>query len=123
MLLAGDHPKITGDGTATRDFTFVHNAVHANLLAARHPTKLKGDVFNVATAKRISITELATKMASLMGRSDLTPIHAPPRAGDVKHSLADLDKSRAKLGYEPIVNFDDGLKATVDWYRQQRQGN
>ena len=117
MLLAGEHPKITGDGSATRDFTFVHNAVHANLLAARHPTKIKGDVFNVATAKRISIMELATKMASLMGRPDLTPTCVAPRAGDVMHSLADLNKSRAKLGYEPIVDFDEGLKATVEWYQ------
>jgi UDP-glucose 4-epimerase len=121
MLLAGEHPKITGDGTATRDFTFVHNAVHANLLAARHPAKLKGDVFNVATATRISIMQLATKMAALMGRPDLIPICVAPRPGDVMHSLADLNKSRAKLDYKPIVNFDEGLKATVEWYRGQRQ--
>jgi UDP-glucose 4-epimerase len=121
MLLAGEHPKITGDGTATRDFTFVHNAVHANLLAARHPAKLMGDVFNVATATRISIMQLATKMAALMGRPDLIPICVAPRPGDVMHSLADLNKSRAKLDYKPIVNFDEGLKATVEWYRGQRQ--
>jgi UDP-glucose 4-epimerase len=121
MLLANEHPKITGDGTATRDFTFVHNAVHANLLAARHPNKLKGDVFNVATAKRISIMELATKMAALMGHPDLTPLCVAPRPGDVMHSLADLNKSRSKLGYEPIVDFDDGLKATVEWYRDQHR--
>src|SRR5438477_4639604 len=103
MLLAGEHPKITGDGTATRDFTYVHNAVHANLLAARHRERLNGDVFNVATAKRISITELAVKMAALLDHPDLAPEYVAPRPGDVKHSLADLTKSRAKLGYEPIV--------------------
>jgi UDP-glucose 4-epimerase len=117
MLLAGKHPTITGDGKATRDFTFVHNAVHANLLAARHPQPLSGDVFNVATAKSFTITELATKMAALLGRPDLSPVYLPPRPGDVKHSLADLAKSREHLGFEPIVHFDEGLKATVEWYR------
>jgi nucleoside-diphosphate-sugar epimerase len=121
MLLAGQHPTITGDGTATRDFTFVHNAVHANLLAARHPNKLHGDVFNVATARSCTITELATKMAQLLGRSDLTPAYVAPRPGDVKHSLAELTKSRTELGFQPIVEFDDGLKATVEWYRSQRK--
>ncbi len=117
MLLAGQHPTITGDGTATRDFTYVHNAVHANLLAARHPKRLNGDVINVATARSCTITELATRMAELLGRPDLSPLYVPPRPGDVKHSLADLGKSRAELGFEPIVHFEDGLKATVEWYR------
>src|SRR5262249_32821560 len=99
MLLTGQHPTITGDGTATRDFTFVYNAVHANLLAARHPKRLAGDVFNVATARSCTITELATKMAQLLSRPDLTPKYLPPRPGDVKHSLADLTKAREHLGY------------------------
>ena len=117
MLLRGQHPTITGDGTATRDFTFVHNAVHANLLAARHTSRLNGDVFNVATARSCTITELATEMAEAIGRPDLSPTYIAPRPGDVKHSLADLTKSRAELGYEPIVDFEDGLRATVQWYR------
>ena len=117
MLLNNQRPSITGDGTATRDFTYVHNAVHANLLAARHPKRLNGDVFNVATARSCTITELATRMAELLGRPDLSPLYVPPRPGDVKHSLADLGKSRAELGFEPIVHFEDGLKATVEWYR------
>ncbi|HEX3359028.1 MAG TPA: NAD-dependent epimerase/dehydratase family protein [Tepidisphaeraceae bacterium] len=121
MLLAGQHPTITGDGTATRDFTFVHNAVHANLLAARYTRKLSGDVFNVATARSCMITELATKMAELLGRPDLNPAYVPPRPGDVKHSLAELTKSRTELGYQPIVEFEDGLRATVEWYRGQRK--
>jgi UDP-glucose 4-epimerase len=117
MLLSGKNPTITGDGTATRDFTFVHNAVHANLLAARHANRLNGDVFNVATATSYTITELATKMAEILGRKDLAPVYLPPRPGDVKHSLADLAKSRKHLDYEPIVHFDEGLRATVEWYQ------
>ena len=116
-LLEGRRPTITGDGEATRDFTFVHNAVHANLLAARHPTPLAGEIFNVATAKRGTITELALAMAKLLGREDLTPLYAPPRAGDVRHSMADIALIRATLGYEPIVDFQTGLAATVEWYK------
>jgi UDP-glucose 4-epimerase len=121
MLLNGEHPTITGDGTTTRDFTYVHNAVHANLLAARHPKRLAGDVFNVATARSCTITELATKMAQLLGRTDLTPQYVPPRPGDVKHSLGDTSKSQSHLGYRPIVDFDAGLKATVEWYRESKK--
>ncbi len=117
MLLAGKNPPVTGDGTATRDFTFVGNAVHANLLAARHASRLNGDVFNVATARRVSITELAETMARLLGRSDLKPTFLPPRAGDVKDSLGDLTKIRATLGYQVVTDFEAGLQSTLDWYR------
>ena len=119
MLLSGKNPTITGDGTATRDFTFVHNAVHANLLAARHPERLNGEVFNVATARSLTITELATAMAQSINRPDLQPQYLPPRPGDVMHSLADLSRSKRVLNYEPIVSFEPGLKATVDWYQSQ----
>jgi UDP-glucose 4-epimerase len=117
MLFNGENPNITGDGTATRDFTFVHNAVHANLLAARSDKRLDGAIVNIAVGKRVSITELATKMAQLAGRPDLKPVYSPPRPGDVMHSLAELSLAKQVLGYVPIVDFDAGLKATVDWYR------
>jgi UDP-glucose 4-epimerase len=116
-LIAGEPPVITGDGTASRDFTFVDNAVHANLLAARRRSRLQGDVFNVATGKRCTILELATTMAATIGRSELAPTFAPARPGDVLHSLADLSKAHAALGYDPVVGFNEGLKATLDWYR------
>ena len=117
MLLAGRAPTITGDGTATRDFTYVANAVHANLLAARHPSRLNGDVFNVATALRISVRELAEAMARIIGRPDLAPQYAPARPGDVMHSQADLTKIQTAFGYRPIVHFEQGLAQTVAWYR------
>jgi nucleoside-diphosphate-sugar epimerase len=120
-LLKGEPPLITGDGTASRDFTFVDNAVHANLLAARSALHLNGEVFNVATARRCTIKELAEKMAAAVGRADLKPVYAPPRPGDVMHSLADLSKISSALGYEPIVGFEEGLKATVEWYRAQHR--
>jgi UDP-glucose 4-epimerase len=119
MLLSGKNPTITGDGTATRDFTFVHNAVHANLLAARYPQRLDGEVFNVATARSLTITELATAMAKVLNRPDLSPKYLAPRPGDVMHSLAELSRSNRVLNYQPIVAFEPGLQSTLDWYQSQ----
>jgi UDP-glucose 4-epimerase len=116
-ILAGKPPTIYGDGTQSRDFTFVHNAVHANLLAARSEKPIGGEVINVACGRRVNLNELAPLMAQLLGRPDLKPIYAPERAGDVKHSLADLNRARQILSYEPIVDFETGLKPTVEWYR------
>ena len=117
-IVAGKAPTIFGDGEQSRDFTFVHNAVHANLLAARSDKPLNGDVVNVACGVRISVNELAPMMCEMFGRADLKPVHAPERAGDVKHSQADLTKARRVLGYEPVVDFREGLRATVEWYKQ-----
>jgi|GEM_PF-51756 len=118
-LLAGEAPVIYGDGSQSRDFTHVHNAVHANLLAAAHDGPLRGGVFNVACGQRVTVTELAERMAAALGRPELTPRCLPARAGDVMHSVAGLGHSRAGLGYEPIVGFAEGLAATVGWYAQQ----
>jgi nucleoside-diphosphate-sugar epimerase len=118
MILAGQPPRITGDGTASRDFTFVHNAVHANLLAARSPNRLRGDVVNVGVGKRYTVLQLAQAMLKNFGRDDLKIDFAPQRPGDVPHSLADLSKTKAVLGYEPIVDFESGLNATCEWYRE-----
>jgi nucleoside-diphosphate-sugar epimerase len=116
-IMGGKPPTIFGDGEQSRDFTFVHNAVHANLLAARKPTPLNGDVINVACGVRISVNQLAPMMCELFDRPDLKPVHAPERAGDVKHSQADLTKARELLRYEPIVDFRSGLKSTAEWYK------
>jgi nucleoside-diphosphate-sugar epimerase len=117
-MLAGKRPTIFGDGLQSRDFTFVDNAVHANLLAARQADPLGGAVINIACGTRITVNELAGEMARWLGRDDLKPAYAPERAGDVKHSLADLTRARTILGYEPIVDFKTGLDATMHWYRE-----
>lgn len=106
-------PTIYGDGQQSRDFTHVTNAVHANLLAARCSKPLGGAVINIACGQRVTIDELAKRMIQKSGRSHLAPRYESPRAGDVKHSLADLDRARSVLGYEPIVTFADGLDAVV----------
>jgi nucleoside-diphosphate-sugar epimerase len=117
-MIAGKRPTIFGDGEQSRDFTFVHNAVHANLLAARHESPIRGEVFNVGCGQRVSLNVLVKRMAELLGTPQLTPTYRPERAGDVKHSLADISRAREALGYEPIVDFPTGLAATTAWYRE-----
>ena len=117
-LLSGQRPAIYGDGEQSRDFTFVDNAVHANLLAAGSKNRIGGEAMNVACGRRVSVNELAESMAKLFGRPELKPEHLPSRAGDVLHSLADLETARRSIGYEPVVDFDEGLAATCEWYRQ-----
>jgi nucleoside-diphosphate-sugar epimerase len=121
-MLGGKRPTIFGDGEQSRDFTFVDNAVHANLLAARRTEYLNGVIVNIACGIRVTVNELAGKMAEWLKRADLKPIHAAERVGDVKHSLADLKRAGELLGYEPIVGFEAGLDVTMHWYRQTLGG-
>ena len=116
-IVAGRRPVIYGDGQQSRDFTFVHNVVHANLLAARRREPIGGEVVNVGCGARISVNELADKVARILGRPDLKPDHQPERAGDIKHSFADLGRARSLLGYEPMAGFESGLEQTLAWYR------
>jgi UDP-glucose 4-epimerase len=121
-LLAGDRPTIFGDGEQSRDFTFVDNAVQANLLAARADKPIKGEVMNVACGERVTVNQLSATMAELFGCPELTPVHKDERAGDVKHSLADLGLIKATLAYEPLVGFAAGLGPTCQWYRESMVG-
>jgi len=115
--LSGEAPVIYGDGEHSRDFTFVANAVHANLLAARRPEPIRGEVMNVGCGGRISLNRLASQMGQELGRPDLTPVYQEERAGDIRHSYADLTRVRTMLGYEPVVEFREGLRETLSWYR------
>jgi nucleoside-diphosphate-sugar epimerase len=116
-LLNGQRPVIYGDGEQSRDFTFVANAVHANLLCARRSEPIGGEVINVACGSRVSVNDLASTMARALGRPDLTPLYESERAGDIKHSFADLARARGMLGYAPIVDFEFGLEKTLAWYQ------
>jgi nucleoside-diphosphate-sugar epimerase len=118
-MLAGQKPAIYGDGEQSRDFTYVDNVVHANLLAARSPKRMDGVIVNIACGKRITINELASRMTKWLKQDDLEPVYFPARAGDVKHSLADLRRAKEIIGYEPIVDFAAGLEATMGWYRTE----
>jgi len=116
-LLERRRPTIYGDGTQTRDFTYVANVVDGVLRACEAP-RAAGDVINVATGDRISLNDLLRTMNRILG-TNLEPILAPPRAGDIAHSQADITKARALLGYTPLVPLDEGLRHTLDWYRSR----
>src|SRR5690348_11903457 len=114
-LCDGRQPKIYGDGEHTRDFTFVANVVDG-VLRACHAPKASGEVINIATGGRISLNKLFTTIRDLV-KSNVEPIYAEPRAGDVKDSQADISKAKALLGYQPLVSFEKGLDETVAWYK------
>jgi len=119
QMLNGEQPTIFGDGTQSRDFTYIDNAVAANLLAAKAPTsKAAGHVFNVATGTRFDLNETFQLLKKIIGYTGDVK-YAAERQGDVKHSLADLTRTENALGYKPTVSFEDGLRRTVDWYRKQ----
>lgn len=113
-ILDGLPPLVNGDGTQSRDFTFVDNVVDGNLRAAEAPGAA-GLVMNVACGGSISVNRLASEIARLLGREDLAPVHAPARAGEVRDSRADIGLARRILGYEPSVAFEDGLRRTVSF--------
>jgi nucleoside-diphosphate-sugar epimerase len=106
---------IFGDGTQSRDFTYVDNAVQANLLACEAPN-VSGKVFNVGTGNRISLNDIIESLGRISGKP-LAPRYDPPRDGDIRDSQADIMQARAYLGYEPTVQFDEGLDRTFEWYR------
>ena len=119
QMLRGEQPTIQGDGEQGRDFTYIANAVSANLLALAAPAeRVAGRVFNVACGQRISLNETYRLLARLTGYN-APPVYTAPRAGDIRDSLADISAARAAFGYEPLVSFEEGLAHTVDWCREQ----
>jgi len=116
-MLGGEQPVIYGDGEQSRDFTFIQNTVEGNLLAAVAPAELvSGRVMNVATGFRITLNEVFEELKEITGYRG-TVAYAPERNGDIKHSLADISLARELLGYAPSVDFREGLRRTVEWYR------
>jgi UDP-glucose 4-epimerase len=111
-MAAGDRPVIFGDGSQTRDFTYVANVVRANLLALDVPGALGGEALNVGTGRRISLLELVAAINRALG-TDLEPEFRPARVGDVRDSQASVDRARSVLGYEPSVDFEEGLRRTL----------
>jgi len=121
-LLRGEPPVIHGDGLQSRDFTYVSNVVDANLAAMERDLDEPGAVINVGSGTRITLRELYDALSEELGVR-LEVRHAPARAGDVRDSLASVEKARALLGYEPRVGWREGLKRTVDWYRARLAAN
>lgn len=112
-------PVVFGDGEQTRDFTFVDNAVHANLLACEAPN-VAGKVFNVGCGDRISLNQVLAALGKVTGKP-LKAQYDPPRDGDIRDSQADISEARRYLGYEPRVGFEEGLELTFGWYRESQQ--
>jgi nucleoside-diphosphate-sugar epimerase len=109
---------INGDGEQSRDFTYVDNAVQANILAMKHSNKLNGMVFNIGCGKRITLNNIVLMLNKLTHRN-VQLIHAAKRQGDVKHSLADINKAKKILKYKPLIYFREGLEQTFKWYASQ----
>lgn len=112
VLSAGKKPTIFGDGKQTRDFTYIDNVVEANMLAATCPRPLAGEIINIGTGVRISLLDVLRDMGRVLN-VDSTPTPGPERPGDVRDSVADISRARAILGYQPIVNFADGIERTL----------
>ena len=119
QMLKGEQPTIFGDGTQSRDFNYIDNAVQANLLASKAPaSEVAGKVFNCATGKRTDLNATFRILKRLTGyQGDVK--YGPERGGDIKHSLADLSLAEKHFGYKPLVDFEEGLRRTVDWYKSQ----
>jgi UDP-glucose 4-epimerase len=115
-MLTGKRPVIFGDGEQSRDFTFVANVVQGNLLAC-HASGVAGKMYNLACGQRVNLNQVVAQLNSILGTT-LEPIYEANRVGDIKHSLADISRAKAELKYTPSVQFEDGLRITVEWYRQ-----
>ncbi|MHC4336423.1 MAG: SDR family oxidoreductase [Planctomycetota bacterium] len=114
-ILMGEPPTVFGDGEQSRDFTYVDNVVDSNLLAAR-AKHTAGEVVNIACGQAVTVNEVIEIINELVGKN-ITPIYDPPRPGDIKHSLADINLARKLLSYKPPVSFKEGLQKAIDWYR------
>ena len=115
-LLRNEQPTIFGDGEQSRDFTYIDNVVHANLLACKAPD-IAGEMFNIACGESITLNQLLDSLKEILAK-DIQPTYEDERAGDVKHSLADINKAKKKMGYAVQVNTDQGLKLTAEWFKK-----
>lgn len=117
QLMLGEVPIINGDGRQSRDFTYIDNVIEANLKACLAPSEAAGEAFNVAYGGREYLIDIFHGLTKALG-VDVDPIFGPDRAGDIKHSNADISKARELLGYDPEWDFERGIAAAIDWYRE-----
>ena len=114
-ILKDEPPTVYGDGEQSRDFTYIDNVVHANLLAAR-AEQTKGEVVNIACGEAITVNAIIDMINEIVGK-DVKPVYADPRPGDVKHSLADITKAQNLISFNPVISFNEGLQKAIEWYR------
>lgn len=116
-LLRDQSPTIFDDGEQTRGFTYIENVMNANYLAATAP-ETHGQAINISTASAVSVNTVVNTIGELLGKTHIKPTYAPPRPGDIKHSLADVSNAKESIGYEPTVSFDEGIRKAIDWYKE-----
>lgn len=117
QLLQGERPTINGDGLQSRDFTYIENVIEANLKACLAPSSVAGEAFNIAYGGREYLNDIYKGLVEALG-VNIQPIYGPNRAGDIRHSNADISKARELLGYDPGWSFERGIQAAIDWYRE-----
>lgn len=117
LLINGEAPTINGDGKQSRDFTYIENVIEANLKACLASSEVAGQAFNIAYGGREYLIDIYYGLTQALG-VDIEPNFGPERAGDIKHSNADISKARDLLGYDPDWSFEDGIKAAIDWYKE-----
>ena len=117
QMTAGQQPTIFGDGSTSRDFTYIDNVVSANLLAAKAPSQVAGKVFNVATGRAVTLLEAFEHIRREVGYAGEVKF-GPEREGDIKHSVADISRAQQELGYRVVTEFEEGLRQTIAWARQ-----
>lgn len=120
QLLNGERPTINGDGQQSRDFTYIENVIEANLKACIASSSVAGEAFNIAFGGREFLNDIYNGLTEALG-VDIKPIYGPDRAGDIKHSNADISKAKNMLGYNPEWSFERGIKAAIEWYRENLQ--
>ncbi len=117
QLIHGERPTINGDGKQSRDFTYIENVIEANLKACLASSNFAGEAFNIAYGGREYLNDIYKGLTKALG-VDIEPIYGPDRAGDIKHSNADISKARDMLGYNPEWSFERGIKAAIEWYKE-----
>jgi len=116
-LLRNQPPRIFDDGEQSRGFTYIDNVLQANWKAA-HAPKAQGEALNISTANAVTVNTVVNEIRQLLHKEHIKPAYAPPRPGDIKHSLADIRRARELIGYEPAISFEEGIRRAIDWYRE-----
>lgn len=117
QLLDGEVPTINGDGKQSRDFTYIENVIEGNLKACKASHEAGGQAYNIAAGGREYLIDIYHRLAEALGKGDVEPIFGPPRAGDIRHSNADISKAEELLGYHPEYDFERGITEAIDWYK------
>ncbi|MCX5632781.1 MAG: SDR family oxidoreductase [Phycisphaerae bacterium] len=116
-LLRDKSPTIFDDGEQSRGFTYIENVMQANWLAA-NAKETHGEAINISTRNAVTVNTVVNTIRKLMGKENIRPIYAPPRPGDIKHSLADVKRAKELIGYEPFVSFEEGITKAINWYKE-----